>query len=245
MKSLFLIGFIGLLFLCGCQTGPMVEGGTISSRGGKRQVNLTGNSDAVPETVEVLENVKDLITVKIISRGAGDAADLSSNIATAAKGGIAVDSARVVEGACDVKVLLNTELEKIDVDGEYRRFNAIVKVAIVSPDGNRTYGTNTFRFKGVRKLGNAAVSQFEVPASEAVVNWLKENMRRLVLDEVDVANVKAIGQKLVGMRGVLGADCIMQDYASAMCRYRVLYKRGTYPHGIANEAALQVRDIAQ
>ncbi len=267
MKSLFLIGVIGMLFLSGCQTGPTVEGGAVLSQGGSRQVNLTGGKEAVPETVEVLENAKDLLKVTVEGKGVGDAAELSSNISAAAKGGIAVDVARVVEGSCDVKVLLNTELEKVDVDGEYRRLNAIVKVALVSFDGNRTYGTSTFRFKGVRKQGTAAVSQFEVPASQAVVNWLKDNMRRLVQEEVEVAvitfklprprvsltpvserdaaNIKAIGQKLVGMKGVLNADCIMQNYSSAICRYRLLYKRGTYPHGIANEAALQVRSIAQ
>ncbi|MBQ7178054.1 MAG: hypothetical protein IJS08_11630 [Victivallales bacterium] len=269
MKKLFLllIAFIAVIFLFGCSTTPRVEGATVLSKDGSRQVNLAGGSNEVPATVEVLANAKDLLRIAIVGKGKGEAAGLSSSIVEAVKGGMAADVARVVERAYDMKVMISTELELVDVDGEYRRLNALVKVSIVSPDGNRTYGTNAIRLKGVRKLGAAAVSQFEAPASEVVLKWLKDSIMRIVQEDIDVAvitfklprpalslepvgeldaaNVKAIGGKLNGMKGVMKVDCIMQNVEAATCGYRLLYRRGTYPYGIVNEAALLVREIAR
>ncbi|MBO4511254.1 MAG: hypothetical protein J5746_00665 [Victivallales bacterium] len=260
--------FVLAAVLVGCQNGPRVESGTMLSSGKSTQTVLKNDGSAIPETVEALGNVKDLIEVRVdCSGGNKEANDLATQIAKGACGGIAKDMARVVKWEGDVEISVNVALELVDVDGEYRRLNAVIDLEMRSTREKNILDTRKIYLKGTRKLGAAAVSQFEAPAVREVVAWAKECIRRIASEEYDVAvitfalprpvmslvpleqrdayNVKAIGQCFMEMKGVVSAKCILHNTPAGQCQYRVVYLKGTYPHGIVNEAVLRVRGIKQ
>ena len=258
--------FVIVAVLVGCQNAPKVESGTVLLSSGRSTQTVLNEGNAMSETVEALNNVKDLIEVRVDGNGSGkEADDLADQIATGARGGIAKDMARVVKWEGDVEISVNVALEQIDVDGEYRRLNAAIDLEMRSTKEKHILGTKKINIKGTRKLGSAAVSQFEAPAVREVVAWTKEVIQRIVSEEYEVAvitfrlprpamsltpveqrdahNVKAIGQCFKEMKGVVSARCILHNTPAGQCQYRVVYLKGTYPHGIVNEAILRVRNI--
>ncbi|MBQ9447859.1 MAG: hypothetical protein IJU61_14760 [Victivallales bacterium] len=261
-----LLCVIGLLV--GCQSGVQTTGGSTVSINGTRQTAMSPRQGAVPENVELQGSEKDLIRIRLESRGANaEAAGLAGKIAMAAKGGIAADTARVVEGAADLLLSVDVELEQKDVDGDYRRLDAVVRMMLKSLNGDRVFGTNVLPLKGVRKLGNAAVAQFEAPAAEAAAAWTRSHVQQIAQNDVAVAvvsfrlprpvlsvvtiaerdayNVKSIGERLAALKGVLGVECVAQSTPKRHCDYRIVYLRSMYPQGIVNDAALAVASIVQ
>ncbi len=259
---------LGAMVLVGCQSGVQTTGGSMVSVGSSRQTAFSSRQGAVPEAVEIQGNVKDLIRVRLASAGANaEAKELAGKVAMAAKGGVAADVARVVEGAADLLLSINVELEQKDVDGDYRRLDAVVRMELKSLVGDRVFGTKVLPLKGQYKLGGDAVRQFEQPAAETAVAWVRELIGHIAADDVAVAvvsfrlprpvlgvmsiaerdayNVKAIGEQLSAMKGVLGVECVAQSTPNRRCDYRLVYLKTSFPQGIVNDAALAVAKIEQ
>ncbi len=259
---------IGVGLLVGCQSGVQTTGGSMVSVNGTRQTAMSPRQGAVPENVELQGSVKELIRVRLASGGSNaEAKELAGKIAMAAKGGVAADVAQVVDGAADLLLSINVELEQKDVDGDYRRLDAVVRMELKSLVGDRVFGTKVLPLKGQYKLGGEAVRQFERPAAETAVAWVRELVRHIAADDVAVAvvsfrlprpvislvtvaerdayNVKAIGERLAALKGVLGLECVAQSMPNRRCDYRLVYLKASFPQGIVNDAALAVSSIVQ
>ena len=214
------------------------------------------------------ENVNDMFRIRLASAGMNaEAKKLAENVAMSAKGGIAANVARVVDGAAELLLSINMELEQKDVDGDYRRLDAVMRMELKSLIGDRVFGTKVLPLKGQYKLGGDAIRQFEQPAAETAVAWVRELVGHIAAEDVAVAvvsfrlprpvlsmmsinerdayNVKAIGEKLAAMKGVLGVECMEQSTQNRRCDYRLVYLKTSFPQGIVNDAALAVAKIEQ
>ena len=209
-----------------------------------------------------------MFRIRLASAGMNaEAKKLAENVAMSAKGGIAANVARVVDGAAELLLSINMELEQKDVDGDYRRLDAVMRMELKSLIGDRVFGTKVLPLKGQYKLGGDAIRQFEQPAAETAVAWVRELVGHIAAEDVAVAvvsfrlprpvlsmmsinerdayNVKAIGEKLAAMKGVLGVECMEQSTQNRRCDYRLVYLKTSFPQGIVNDAALAVAKIEQ
>ena len=261
MKRIFCFLMLAVA-VAGCRHSVSVDGGTMLTSGETRQVNFTNGASP---SVTAQMNMKGLLNVSVSHFGEGnDAAKLSDAVASSVKGGIAADVARLVDENGDVSLRITVGVEQIDADLEYKRYEAAVRLELRRAKDNRLLGMKTLGFRGKRKMGNAALSQFVGPASEQTLAWVQETLRKVADEELGVAVIRfsipcpsnptpeweayyvsAIGRTLASMEKVLSAECISQSFKESKCEYRLLYLKSAYPQGIINEVVRKVSSIPE